>query len=181
MLLKNAQKINNLEDSRHRLTHLEIVDEEDIPRFKELGVIADFQVAGEWSDPHLYHEYTKELIGDRSLKAIPLNSIFQTGATITLSSDFDVSEMNPFIGMENALTRSEEALPKLDAVIRAYTINGAYTLRQEDKVGSLEVGKLADVVILDQNLFEISPDDIDQTNVLLTLLEGKEVYRNSNF
>ncbi len=166
---------------RHRLTHLEVIDRADMPRFAALGVIADFQVAGEWSDPHRYETYTRELIGERSHNAIPINSLYETGATVTLSSDFDVSEMNPFVGMEHALTRSREALPNLDAVIRAYTINGAYALRQEETVGSLEVGKFADLIVLDQNLFEIAPEDIDQTTVLWTLLAGSEVYRDPSF
>ncbi len=168
-------------ERRHRLTHVEIVDPDDIPRFAELGVIADFQVAGDWSDPQQVLRHTRWLIGRRGANAAPLRSFHNAGATITLSSDYDVSTMNPFVGMANALNRSRQALPDMASVIEAYTINGAYTLRQEDRVGSLEVGKEADLVVLDRNLLEIDPDDIADTRVLWTLLAGEEVWRDPAF
>ena len=166
---------------RHRLTHLELLDKVDVPRFKQLGVIADFQVAGNWSHPVQYKREIHYMVGNRADAAIPLKSVYDTGAIINLSSDYDVSTMNPFAGMQNALTRPGEHLPDMDAVIRAYTINGAYTLRQEDRAGSLEVGKHADLIVLDQNLLDIKPNQINRTKVLWTLLAGEEVYRSSAF
>ncbi len=180
--IEAAAKINgDGEKRRHRLTHLEIMDKVDAPRFKELGVIADFQVAGDWTHPHEYRRDTNYLIGKRANAAIPLKTVYETGAIINLSSDYDVSTMNPFVGMQNARTRKGQHLPDMDAVIRAYTINGAYTLRQEDRTGSLEVGKYADLVVLDQNLFKVKHRQISKTKVLWTLLAGEEVYRDSSF
>ncbi|MCZ4279234.1 amidohydrolase [Kiloniella laminariae] len=164
-------------DRRHRLTHVEIADPFDLQRFQQLDAVADFQVAGDWTFPEEYAP-EGELIGHRADNPIPLRSVFDTGARITLSSDYDVSPMNPFIGMEHALTRGEEALPDLSAVIKAYTINGAYTMRQEDRAGSLEVGKLADFIVLDQNLFDIPTEDISKTRVLATFLEGENIYQD---
>ncbi|MEM7424451.1 MAG: amidohydrolase [Pseudomonadota bacterium] len=166
---------------RHRLTHVELVDKADIPRFKRLGVIADFQVAGSWSNPGEYKRDTGYLIGKRANAAIPLKSIYDTGATVTLSSDYDVSTMNPFIGMQHARSRGRQKLPSMDAVVRAYTINGAYTLRQEEITGSLEVGKYADLIVLDQNLLEVKRAHIGRTRVLWTLLAGEEVFRHKEF
>lgn len=166
---------------RHRLTHVEVMDEADLPRFKALDVIADFQVAGDWTQPSQIKRDLGYLIGARADRAIPLKSVYDTGATLTLSSDYDVSTLNPFIGMSNALRRGKESLPDIAAVIRAYTINGAYTLRQESRAGSLEPGKFADLIVLDQNLLEIPSRHVHRTKVLMTLLGGKEVFRSSAY
>ena len=180
--IEAAAKVNGpSRDRRHRLTHVEIVDPKDIPRFRQLGVIADMQVAGGWTHPAAYKRDTAYLIGDRSKRPFPLKSLHDAGAVVTLSSDHDVSTMNPFTAMQNALTRSHERLPGLDAVIRAYTINGAYTLRQEDRAGSLEVGKYADLIVLDRNLFEVNRKEIGKAEVLWTLLAGEEVFRKPSF
>jgi hypothetical protein len=171
----NAIEQGQQGQGRHRLTHLEIVNPADYPRFKQLNVIADMQVAGDFAQPSHWHE-NDFLIGERAEPLIPLKDLFEAGAKITLSSDWDVSVLNPFIGMQNALTRKPQHLTRLEDVIAAYTINGAYTMRQEDKVGSLEVGKHADLIVLNQNLFEIPVNRINKTKVLMTFLAGELVY-----
>lgn len=168
-------------DRRHRLTHLELLDPVDVPRFAELNVIADFQLAGDWTDAREYYAFSSYALGDRARNPIPIASVWETGAVVTMSSDFDVSTMNPFVAIEHALTRNGERLPNLKAAIAAYTINGAYTLRQDDRTGSLEVGKYADLIVLNQNLFSVSPRDIGRTQVLLTLLGGVPTWRSSSF
>ncbi|NNE99387.1 MAG: amidohydrolase [Pyrinomonadaceae bacterium] len=160
---------------RHRLTHLEVVDPSDFERFKLLNVTADMQVAGDFTKPEHWRE-SEFLIGARAKNLVPLKSLFERGARITLSSDWDVSYINPFIGMENALTRAPQNLPNLKSVIEAYTINSAYVMRQEEQTGSIEVGKYADLIVIDQNLFDIEPDKISKTKVLMTFLAGKRVY-----
>ena len=97
------------------------------------------------------------------------------GARLTLSSDWDVSELNPFIGMQNAVTRTPQEISLEDAV-KAYTLNAAYVMRQEQKVGSIEVGKEADLIVLDRNIFEIPANQINGTKVDLTCLKGKVVF-----
>jgi predicted amidohydrolase YtcJ len=82
----------------------------------------------------------------RSNNIVPLKSLHNAGARLTLSSDWDVSSLSPFVGMEHALTRAPQELPNVETVVKAYTIKGAYTMRQEDKTGSLEVGKYADLI-----------------------------------
>jgi len=159
-------------ERRHRLTHLESVDPLDYGRFVALDVIADFQVAG---------DFTLPLPGQSADGYIPVRSIYDTGARYTLSSDWDVSDLSPFVGMQNALSRAEQSLPDLDAAIRGYTINAAYLMRSEDRTGSIEVGKLADMIVIDQNIFAIPVDQIGQTRVLLTMLGGEEIYRQSGF
>ncbi len=174
-----ARNTNGDVGARHRLTHLEIVDSTDFSRFAQLNVSADVQVAGDFTNPENWEENELFLGEERSDNLFPLKSLHNAGARITLSSDWDVSTANPFAGMQHALTRSPQELPSLKEVIKAYTINAAYVMRQEDKVGSIEVDKYADLIIIDQNLFEIPVDQIAQTKVLLTLLAGKVVYRDS--
>jgi len=161
---------------RHRITHVEVIDPADIPRFAQLNVTADAQVAGDFTNPENWHE-NNELIGSvRSDNAIPIKSLDDANARITLSSDWNVSPFNPFLGLQNAVTRAPQEL-SLAKAIRAYTINSAYVMRQEDKVGSIEVGKLADLVILDRNLFDIAESTINLTKVVMTVFDGKIVYQ----
>ncbi|MEW6982028.1 amidohydrolase [Colwelliaceae bacterium 6471] len=172
----NAVENAGSEQGRHRITHVEIVNPADIPRFAQLNVTADAQVAGDFSNPEHWHE-NDELIGAvRADNEIPIKSLDDAGARVTLSSDWNVSSLNPFVGLQNAVTRTPQEL-SLAKAIKAYTHNGAYVMRQEDKVGSIEVGKLADLVILDQNLFDIVPNQINQTRVVMTVFDGQIIYQ----
>lgn len=171
----NAIEAGQSAGDRHRLTHLEVVDPADLPRFAALGVIADMQVAGDFTQPENWPE-NAFLIGDRASPLVPLRSLYDAGARITLSSDWDVSDLNPFVGMQNALTREPQALPGLAEVIRAYTLDAAYALRQESRTGSLEVGKWADLIVLDRNPFETPVHQLADTRVELTMLGGEVVF-----
>jgi predicted amidohydrolase YtcJ len=117
----------------------------------------------------------------------PLHSIEATGGTIVGGSDWSVSSMNPLDAIEVAVTRqdpdgrvegvlnADEAV-SLDTMIAAYTRNAAYLMHQEAETGTLEPGKLADLVVLDANLFEIEPARINETRVVATYLAGRQVY-----
>ena len=130
----------------------------------------------DWSNPDHWHD-NDFLIGPvRADNMIPLRSLFDNGARIALSSDYDVSDINPFVGMQNAMTRAPQALPTLQDVVKAYTINGAYVMRQEDRTGSLEVGKYADLIALDQDIFSIPQNTISNTMVTMTMLGGSLIY-----
>ncbi len=175
------EALNAIEEStdgsgRHRLTHVEYILPSDYNRFSQLNVTADAQVAGDFAQPINWGE-TNELVGAGLNNAnIPIKSLQEANARITLSSDWDVSALNPFIGLQNAVTRAPQELT-LEEAIKAYTLNAAYVMRQEDKVGSLEVGKEADFVVLSQNLFEIPSNVIDQTQVISTYLRGELIYQ----
>ncbi len=177
--IENARNINGDIGARHRVTHLEIVDTADYGRFAPLGIIADMQVAGDFTNPDQWHENDFLIGSERSDNLIPLKSIFNTGAKITLSSDWDVSSVNPFVAMQNALTRAPQELPTVEDAVKSYTINGAYTMRQETTTGSIEVGKFADFICVDQDIFTIPKNQVAQTNVLSTHLAGMEIYRSS--
>ena len=174
------ESLNAIEESgtsagRHRLTHVEYVAPEDYNRFAHINATADAQVAGDFTQPDHWHD-NDHLIGpDLNQNNVPLRSLQDAGARVTLSSDWDVSELNPFVGLQNAVTRAPQNLT-LEEAIRAYTINAAYVMRQEDLVGSLEVGKEADFIVLDRNIIEISASQINQTQVLETYLQGVLIF-----
>jgi hypothetical protein len=167
----------SIADRRHRLTHVYMVDPPDIDRFAELGVIADLQ-AGEEAVSTDYHEYLGEFIGDRALDLIPVATLLDAEAHVTLSSDWDADLLSPFGIIERAVTRDSNAVPTVARAIELVTIDAAYALGHDAITGSITVGKQADYVIIDQNLLTISPSDIEQTQVLLTVVGGREVYRS---
>ncbi len=171
----NAIEQSGSSKGRHRLTHIEYVSPTDYSRFKLLNVTADAQVAGDFTKPSNWHENDDFVSISLNDNIIPVKSLNQANARITLSSDWDVSSLNPFIGIQNATTRAPQELTLKEA-IKAYTINAAYVMRQEDKVGTLEVGKEADFIVLNQNIFKISPDEIGKTEVLQTYLQGKLIF-----
>lgn len=172
----NAIEQSGSSSGRHRLTHIEVMSPSDYSRFAQLNVTADAQVAGDFSKPSEWGE-NEELIGAvNSQNIIPLKSLKAANARITLSSDHDVSTLNPFVGLQNAVTRAPQELT-LEEAIKAYTINAAYVMRQEHLVGNLEVSKEADLIILNQNPFEVNPNQIGQIKVDLTMLRGAVVFR----
>jgi predicted amidohydrolase YtcJ len=171
----NAIEQSGTSNGRHRLTHVEYVDPADYARFAQLNVTADAQVVGDFTQPDHWHE-NDYLVGPAlASNIIPIKSLWAAGARITLSSDWDVSDLNPFTGLQNAVTRSPQELSLEDAV-KAYTLNAAYVMRQEEKVGSIEVGKEADLIVLDKNIFELPTSQIGGAKVDLTYLKGKVVY-----
>ena len=164
---------------RHRITHVELVDDADVPRFKQLNVIADFQPS-----PYFTPSFLKSnvpAIGDRAYQMLPMRKLYDSGARVTLSSDWDVNPLSPLGIMQNALSLGARGLPDLKAAVKAYTLDAAYTLRQEKDTGSLEVGKQADLVVLDRNIFKLPVKQIGKARVLWTLLGGKETYRDKAF
>ncbi len=172
----NAIATNGSNTGRHRLTHVEYVDAVDIPRFANLNVTADAQVTGDFAQPAHWHDNDTYIDASLNNSVIPIRSLIQANARLTLSSDWDVSPLNPFMGIQRAVTRAPQNI-SLEEAIKAYTINAAYVMRQEDKVGTLEVGKEADFIILDQNIISIPVTSISSTQVLETFLQGEQVYK----
>lgn len=172
----NAIEQSGTNNGRHRLTHVEYVDPSDMSRFAALNVTADAQVAGDFTQPEHWHDNDYLIGSELNNNIIPIKSLHDANARITLSSDWDVSAMNPFIGLQNAVTRVPQQLSLEDAV-RAYTINAAYVMRQENIVGSLEEGKEADFIILDRDIFNIPATQINQTRVNETYLRGGRVFK----
>ena len=171
----NAIQQSGTSKGRHRLTHVEYVAPADYGRFAQLNVTADAQVVGDFTQPAHWHD-NDYLVGPAlANNIIPLKSLKAANARITLSSDWDVSDLSPFVGLENAVTRTPQEI-SLEEAVKAYTLNAAYVMRQEGTVGSIEVGKEADLIVLDKNLFTVPVNQISDTKVDLTYLKGKLVY-----
>jgi predicted amidohydrolase YtcJ len=181
----DARRRNGPQDNRDQIAHLELVEPKDFPRFKELGVIANFQLLWAESDPYIVSATLKYLGAERSRYLYPARSLKDAGALIAGGSDWGVSSFDAFQAMEHAITRSEargkpallpEQSLKLEDMVDAYTINAAFALKQERTTGSIEPGKRGDFIVLDRDIFTIDPFDLHLTRVLSTYLDGREVY-----
>ncbi|WP_192890288.1 amidohydrolase [Vibrio bathopelagicus] len=160
----------------YTLTHVELINDEDVPRFKQLDVSADFQVGSDYVAQH-DHEWAKAFLGARRTKAMMnLDAILKTDANITLSSDWNVHDINPLVGIANSLIMGKTGLTDIYTAIDAYTINAASSLGIDDITGSIEVGKSADFAILDRDITTLSARGIAKTQVLMTVLRGDVVY-----
>jgi predicted amidohydrolase YtcJ len=183
-----ARRANGARDARPILAHIQLFDPADIPRFRELGAIADFQPLWAYADPYI-RDLTEPVLGPaRSRWLYPIASLARSGAALAAGSDWSVSSPNPLLGMQVAVTRCDpdaavctpwipEERVELATILAAYTIGGAYANFEEKNSGSIEVGKLADLVVLDRNLFAIPPQEIGRARVLATYFEGGEVFR----
>ncbi len=191
--LEYAQEINGKRDSRHLITHLQLVAHEDILRFKQLELIGVPQPFWFKVDDEYWNLALPYLGKERADRQYPMRSFIDAGVVMASSSDFPVTiPFDPLIGIQLGITRSEidqkteeilwaEEKVTLEDMILSFTYNGATANFLENETGSIETGKKADIVVLDQNLFEISPTQIAQTKILLTLVDGKEVFRDSEF
>ncbi|MGI9329293.1 MAG: amidohydrolase [Gammaproteobacteria bacterium] len=171
---------------RHHIGHLLTVTKEDVPRFKELNVIAEFSPI--WFYPTAIGDIATIQIGAaRYARWQAIKEFVDAGVTVTIGSDWPAGTPNadPWKGMEGMVTRMDPAgdMPgklgegiELEQAIEIMTINGAKATMSEDKVGSIEVGKFADMIILDRNLLEIPITDVSETKVLTTVMNGEVVY-----
>lgn len=187
-----AQKANGRNDARHHIAHLELISPNDVPRFARLGVVANFQPLWAYADSYIT-DLTEPILGpERSRSLYPIGSVAKTGAVIVGGSDWSVTSLNPLEAIQVGVTRYglddtkrtpwlPDERADLATLIAAYTINGAYLGHHEKQTGSIEVGKSADLVVLNDNLFTVPVDSIHKVKVLLTLLAGKEVFRHSEF
>ena len=185
----HARRVNGPRDARHQITHLHLVATEDLPRFRQLGVVANVQPY--FAENIAYNTVrARELLGpERHAQMFRFRDLLAHGATLAVSTDGPVaSPLDPFASIQAALTRREPGsaapafLPEqrltLPEVLAAYTIGGAHANFLERESGSLEVGKWADFVMLDRNLFALAPDAIRGTRVLWTVVEGRDVFRD---
>jgi predicted amidohydrolase YtcJ len=187
-----AQRTNGRRDARHHIAHLELIEPQDIPRFRDLGVIANFQPLWAFADPYVRDLTLGPLGPERSRWLYPMASVLKTGAAMAAGSDWPVTSLNPIEAIQVAVTRRGPTEPDgpawipeekvdLPAILAAYTINGAYLNHEEKETGSIEVGKAADLIVLDRDLFKIPREKIHEAKVVWTLLEGQEVFRAAAF
>jgi TonB family protein len=186
-IFARVEKENGARDRRFRIEHAQHLSPPDIPRFAELGVIASMQPYhaiddGRWVDT---------VIGkDRSRYTYAFRSLLDAKATVAFGSDWSVAPAIPLYGIYAAVTRRtlddknpggwvpEEKIT-VEEALRAYTINGAYAEFQEKEKGSLEVGKLADIAIIDRDITTIPPETIRDAKVTTTIVGGTVVFDRS--
>ena len=170
---------------RHRIEHAQVVQPADIPRFKQLAIVPSMQPTHATSDQNM----AEQRIGPERMKgAYAWRTFLAQGSRIACGSDFPVEAPNPFFGIHAAVTRQDAAgnpiagwYPEqemsLKEAFRCFTLDAAYAGHQEKTLGSLEAGKYADFIVIDRDLFKISPYDIHNISVLETWVGGRQVYR----
>jgi predicted amidohydrolase YtcJ len=199
---ERLEKAHGPRDRRLRIEHADLVDAADLPRFKELGVIADMQPTFCCGDDGANFDPAESIPSDR------WHSLQEDGATLAFSSDWPCTwPPDPFVSIQETATRQvwksddtaniagqsvdgaaqggakptgaiyvpAERIGVEDAV-RAYTVGSAYAARTEDRVGTLEAGKFADLAVLSQDIFSVNPEAIGKTRVTMTMVGGKVVY-----
>jgi predicted amidohydrolase YtcJ len=182
-----AEQQNRTKDHRNRIEHIETITAADIPRFAKLGVIASMQPLHSYPDEDTLDVWARNIGPDRASRAWAWKSIALDGGRYTFGSDWPVVTLNPWEGIQTAVTRqTSDGKPaggfvpaqKLTVAqaVEGYTIDAAYAGHLEKSEGSLETGKVADVIIVDRNIFEVDPHTIDQTKVVLTIVGGQIVY-----
>ena len=171
---------NHTENARHRLTHAYIINKSDRPRFNQLGVIVDFQLNPSSLDTRNYRPFLQDILGaHRAKDLIPVNAMLEEKAKVILSSDYDAGPVSVLGTIQRALSRrdnSEQRVPSLDKAIEMVTIDVAYALNNEKNTGSIEVGKQADLIVLDHDITELPVKKIGSTQVLATIVGGHIVY-----
>ncbi|QOL51265.1 amidohydrolase [Massilia litorea] len=170
---------------RHRIEHAQVVTQADIVRFKTLGIIPSMQPTHATSDKNM----AESRVGPERIKgAYAWRSFLHQGSRIACGSDFPVESPNPFFGIHAAVTRQDASgqpiagwypnqAMSLKEAFRCFTLDAAYAGHAENSLGSLEPGKWADFIVVDQDLFKVSPYDIYKTGVLQTWVGGKAVYQ----
>ncbi len=187
-LIRNNPKYNS-STSRFAICHIQVMTDNDVQRFAKLDVIA--QSTPLWAS---YDEFGKEFVSaDQFSRYFRFNSLKKAGVKMSFGSDFPATGagtlgMSPIFNMEIGVTRQTPAQKdapiqpgkheRLDiaTLIKGYTLDGAYQIHMEEQIGSIEVGKMADFVVLDKNLFDVDRYEIHNVKVLQTILSGNVVY-----
>jgi predicted amidohydrolase YtcJ len=187
--IEAAQAVHPEAETRYTICHIQVITDQDVPRFGELGVMA--QSTPLWAS---YDTYGEQFVSEDQFRRFwRFKSLEDTGARLTFGSDFPASGagtlgLSPIIQIEMGHTRQEfgqadapvqllesERL-SVESLVIGFTIDAAYQLHMEDEIGSIEVGKKADLVVLDQDIFSVDPYSIHKTEVVLTFLDGDIVY-----
>jgi predicted amidohydrolase YtcJ len=181
-------RTNGARDRRFRIEHAQHIRPADIARFGRGGVIASMQPYhaiddGRWAEKRIGHERARTTYAFRSL--------LDSGATLAFGTDWYVAPLNPMLGIYAATTRRTldgknpqgwipEQKITVEEAVRAYTVGSAYAEFAETSKGILAPGKLADIVILSQDIFRINPVEIEQTKVRMTIMDGRIVYEEKS-
>lgn len=182
-----AAKQNGKRDARHTIEHVELIHPDDLDRFRELGIIASIQPEHMAFEKSAHNVYPDRVGKERAHLTFPNKLLKEHGATVVFGSDFPVVDMNPMLEVYRAVARvHDDGEPQggwnpqekitLAEALTHYTKDAAYGTFMEDKLGTLEAGKLADIVVLDRNLFTIPVEEIKAAKPVLTIMDGKVVF-----
>jgi predicted amidohydrolase YtcJ len=184
---EEAQRAAGHPDVRNKIEHAEDIAADDIARFGRLGVIGSFQPLHANPEPGWIGSWIRNVGPEREQRAFAWNAVLGADGRLAFGSDWPVVTISPWPGLQVAVTRQDlDGLPaggwlpqhkvSLAAAVHAYTLGGAYAMHREKDEGSLEAGKLADLIMVSQNIFEIDPHEIAKTTVLLTMVGGRIVH-----
>ncbi|MGH2539233.1 MAG: amidohydrolase [Actinomycetota bacterium] len=182
-----ARHANGATRARHGIVHAECLHADDVPRFAALGVTPIMQPRH--CAPEIVADWRANVGPTRERYAWAFRSLRDAGATLAFSSDWNVAEMDPMVGIYTAITRANldgsdawvtEETVDVETAIRAYTMGGAFVAFAEDRRGSITVGKQADLVLLSEDLFaaaELDPRRVLDVRVTCTIVDGEVVHR----
>jgi len=166
--IEYARSVNDQSRLRHELAHTNLVAPNDISRIHDLNVIAEMS-------PAVWHLYGKKL-GDPPQDAWEFKKMLDADVVMTVGTDWAVTEdPNLFPGLAGMMTHGENSID-LASALQALTLNGAVAMGREDDLGSIEVGKHANFIVLDRLIFELPPEEVAETKVLKTFFEGELIY-----
>ncbi|HET8559029.1 MAG TPA: amidohydrolase [Marmoricola sp.] len=184
-----ARAANGPSSRRHHLAHLQVVHPDDVPRFRQLAATANLQALWATHEPEM-DELTIPFLGARRAAwQYPFGDLFRAGATLAMGSDWPVSSPDPLAAVHVAVNRVSPVAPEgtppflpgqalpLPVALAAYTAGSAYVSRLEGVCGSITVGGRADLVVLDRNPFDAPPEQIAESRVLRTYVDGRVVHR----
>jgi hypothetical protein len=181
-------KRNGRRDSRHRIEHATVILPGDIPRFNSLGVLGSVQPVFGPSYGQTVRSFFEDRLGKERARYTNIwRSLAQVDARLAFGADWPVESLNPMEGIYSAVTRKsiadktggawlQDESISLEKAIEFYTLGSAYAAFEEDLKGSLQAGKLADIVVLSRDLFTIPEEEILKTTVVYTILGGKIIY-----
>jgi predicted amidohydrolase YtcJ len=175
----------------HRIEHVQVLHADDVPRLAQLGVVASMQPVHATQDADMADRYW----GQRAALSYAWKSLLERGTTLAFGSDSPVEDLSPFVGLYAAVTRRQPPLSSpleggteggwypeqrltVDEAVRAYTLGAAHAAGAAERLGSLSPGKLADLVVLDRDIFEVEHEEILETRSLGTMIGGRWVYRD---
>jgi len=177
-----ARKANGPRDSRHRIEHIELIDPADIPRLKQLGVVASLQPIAGVGVPGNPPEPILSRVGDKLPYAYAWQMIREAGAVVAFSSDWPIAPVDPFLGMQAAMTARplrRDCTPQAQSLmdtLHSFTAAGAYMEFRDDRKGLLKEGYLADVIVLDSDIERTPPHAVAAIKPLVTICDGRVVF-----
>lgn len=189
--IEAARKANGDSGLRHELAHAGYIHPDDIPRFAALDAVADISPVLWYPSPII--DAIVSALGPRGEEYFPVRDLLDSGARVAAGTDWPAvaPNANPWVGIESLVSRRDpygqrqgqlwpEQAVTLEEAIRIYTLNGASALGLDEMTGSIDVGKSADVIVLDRNLFKIPVDEIGDTRVDMTFFTGQPVYTRAD-